>query len=116
MRGIGLAIVMMSCFIFMESSGHAMPSGVHEFIAYEASLLSGVSSEIGAYAGDPADCLTDFKDNLCQGAYDEDNFRDPRSDYADIFSWFGLLNWGSHFWDPQGGPQEEDSTTPGKYR
>ncbi|MBW2148040.1 MAG: hypothetical protein JRG73_17260 [Deltaproteobacteria bacterium] len=100
----------------LAGSAYAMPPRVHSLIAYEASFLPDVPSEIGIYIGDPENCLQTPTDTICQGAYDEDDDRDPRMNPQNIFTWLGLFNWGTHFWNPDGGPQEEGWIMWGRYR
>ena len=90
--------------IMAAGFARAMPSGAHALLAYEAAFLHGVPSEIRAYVGDPQDSLERYSATICRGAYDEDSDRDPGVGSVDIFTLYGLLNWGSHFWNPEGGP------------
>lgn len=76
---------------------------LHALLAYEASLIEGVPSEISSYVGEPGNYLSNYNDTICRGSYDEDADRDPR--LADGYLvWWGLLNWGTHFWQPSAGP------------
>lgn len=100
MKVIAIYFFMMLLF---ESAVFALPMGVHKIISYEASLLQGVPSEIGVYVGVPEACTFGFRDSICEGVYDEDAGRDPRTNPANPFSWLGMLNWGTHFWDPDEG-------------
>jgi len=86
------------------SQAYAFPPEIHRIIAYESSLIEGVPSEINVYIGDPENCINNFGDNICEGAYDEDAERDPRISTPNFFTWWGLFNWGTHFWQPNGGP------------
>jgi hypothetical protein len=84
-------------------NAHALYSELHSIIAYESSLVQSVPSEAHLYSGDYPDCLYATRDNLCKGAYDEDADRDPRLS-GGLNAWWGLLNWGTHFWQPDAGP------------
>lgn len=85
----------------LSNPAHALWSELHSTITYEASLVEGVPTEIAIYAGDPDDCINTYRDNICEGAYDEDADRDPRITTG---AWLGFFSWGSHFWQPSGGP------------
>lgn len=88
-------------YIFAFSNpAHALYPELHSTIDYEASLVPGVPSETAIYAGAPEDCINKNRDNICEGAYDEDADRDPRITPG---AWSGFFNWGSHFWQPAGG-------------
>lgn len=77
---------------------------MHKIIAYEAAFLQGVPTEIGIYYGNIENCPSGLKNNICDGLYDEDADRDPRINPGNPFVWFSLFNWGTHFWNPEGGP------------
>lgn len=99
-KSILIFYVFLSVFAF-STPAQALWSELHSTLAYEASLVPGVPSEIVIYAGDPEACINTYRDNICEGAYDEDADRDPR---ITPDSWDGFFNWGSHFWQPAGGP------------
>lgn len=90
-------------FVFRAKNAHALYTDLHSMIAYESSLLQTVPSELHVYSGYYPDCLYSAKDNMCKGAYDEDADRDPRLS-GGLNTWLGLLNWGTHFWQPDAGP------------
>ncbi|MEJ2696998.1 MAG: hypothetical protein P8013_10155 [Candidatus Sulfobium sp.] len=104
MKRAALILLLISLpVLFRAQKAHALYSELHSLIAYESSLVQTVPSELHVYSGDYPDCLYSARDNLCKGAYDEDADRDPRlSDGPDV--WWGLLNWGTHFWQPDAGP------------
>jgi len=89
---------------FGSRAADAFYPELHALIAYEASDLEGVPSEVRVFTGDPACCFDSAPKSICKGAYDEDADRDPRLTEG-ILTWWGLLNWGTHFWDPEGGPR-----------
>lgn len=87
----------------------ALPSRVHAVLAYEAAHMPGVPAEFAdiAVIGSPDNPAGDDRDdNICEGAFDEDYERVPRT----IFEALDLSNpdliWGqgTHFWNPAGGP------------
>lgn len=90
-------------FLPPADKAHALYSELHSLMSYEASSITGVPSELHVYAGQPEYCLNVSQPTICRGAYDEDADRDPRLTPG-INAWWGLLNWGTHFWDPAGGP------------
>jgi len=73
-------------------------------MAYEATLIDGLPSELRVYAGEPKNSVNSIRDSICAGAYDEDADRDPRLTTG-ISTWQGLFNWGTHFWKPDAGPE-----------
>jgi hypothetical protein len=89
---------------FGSRAADAFYPELHTLIAYEASDLGGVPSEVHVFIGNPARCFDSAPKSICEGAYDEDADRDPRLTEG-ILTWWGLLNWGTHFWDPEGGPR-----------
>jgi len=100
----------LGCFLTIMSvlypdMASSMPIGIHKIIAYEASLLQEVPSEIRVYRGNLESCPSHFKETICEGTYDEDADRDPRLNPGDPNSWYLMLNWGTHFWNPEGGPE-----------
>lgn len=99
-KRILIFFILVAVFIF-SNPAQALWSELHSTIAYEASLVKGVPSEIAIYAGDPEDCINTHRDTICEGAYDEDADRDPRINPG---AWLGFFSWGSHFWQPAGGP------------
>lgn len=90
-------------FFFRAQSADALYAELHSLIAGESTLVGSVPSETHVYSGDYPYCLYSARDNLCKGAYDEDADRDPRLS-SGLDTWFGLLNWGTHFWQPDAGP------------
>ena len=67
-------------------------------------------AEIGndTYVGTPDNPIGDDRDNsLCEGVFDEDYDRTPRSifDLLDVSNPNLIWGWGSHFWDPAAGPE-----------
>ena len=87
----------------------ALPSRVHAILAYEAARMPAVPAEIGsdAYVGTPDNPIDDDRDDtLCEGAFDEDYDRTPRSifDLLDVSNPNLVWGWGSHFWNPAAGP------------
>jgi len=87
----------------------ALPTRVHAIIAYEAARSPGVPAEIGspAVVGSPDNPIgEDRDDNVCEGAFDEDYDRTPRTifDLLDLTNRNLIWGQGSHFWNPAGGP------------
>lgn len=76
---------------------------LHSLVAYEAALINGVPTEVGVYIGEPKYAVSSVRNSVCAGAYDEDADRDPRLT-SGISAWIGSLNWGTHFWNPDAGP------------
>jgi hypothetical protein len=104
MRTTILSLSILFAFVlFHPENAFALYSELHSVIAYESTLVQAVPSEAHVYAGDYPDCLYSVRDNLCKGAYDEDADRDPRLS-GGVSAWWGLLNWGTHFWQPDAGP------------
>ncbi len=71
--------------------------------------MPGVPDEIanGPYVGIPDNPIADDLDNsLCEGAFDEDYDRAPRTflDFFDVQNPSLIWGQGSHFWNPAGGP------------
>ncbi|MEJ2683778.1 MAG: hypothetical protein P8Z71_05225 [Candidatus Sulfobium sp.] len=90
--------------LICASNAHALYSELHSLIAYESSLVQTVPSEVHVYSGDYPECIDSARNNVCKGAYDEDADRDPRLSGGGLTTWWGLLNWGTHFWQPDAGP------------
>jgi len=88
--------------LFPTRHADALYSELHSLMAYEASFISGSPSEIRVYAGAPKTSVAPGS-GICAGAYDEDAERDPRLT-SGVSTWWGLLNWGTHFWNPAEGP------------
>ncbi|HTR44770.1 MAG TPA: hypothetical protein VMH06_03590 [Thermodesulfovibrionales bacterium] len=97
-----LFVILSPCFL--SGQAHALYAEPHTILSYEASLLQEVPSELRVYVGDPGRCFGRFGDSICGGAYDEDADRDPRLSGFNPGTLLGLLNWGTHFWQPDGGP------------
>lgn len=90
--------------LICANSAYALYSELHSLIAYESSLVQTVPSEVHVYSGDYPECIDSARNNVCKGAYDEDADRDPRLSGGGLTTWWGLLNWGTHFWQPDAGP------------
>lgn len=99
-----ILILLFVSFIFSKENGYALPTEIHSFIAYLSSIVYDVPTELRVYVGNPNITLNYHDDNICKGAYDEDALRDPRNDPSNLLTWTGLLNWGTHFWQPDEGP------------
>jgi len=100
-------VLVLTAILFLpllSGQAHALYAELHSMLSYEASLIQGVPSEMRVYVGDPDRCFGRFTDSICGGAYDEDADRDPRLSGLNPGTLLGLLNWGTHFWDPDGGP------------
>lgn len=97
------AVVVSLSFLILEGNAWALWTEVHELVTAGAARLPQVQEELSLYAGSPGNRSFHYKDTLSEGAYDEDAERDPRLG-GGILTWWGLLNWGTHFWDPEGGP------------
>lgn len=100
---LGMWLVVLNMLITPDNVYAIWPQ-LHSLLAYESALIKDVPTEIRAYVGNPDDCINKFRDNICEGAFDEDADRDPRLNGQDLSVWIGLLNWGTHFWDPVNGP------------
>ena len=87
---------------YLEGNAGAFWTEIHQLVASEATRVSTVPQELFLYAGSPRGSSS-YRSTLSEGAYDEDADRDPRLG-GGVFAWWGLLNWGTHFWDPAGGP------------
>jgi hypothetical protein len=101
-----MVVLLLSCLV---SPGNALPSRVHAILAYEAARMPAVPAEIGSdvYVGVPDNPISEDQDNsLCEGAFDEDYDRTPRSifDVLDFSDPNRVWGWGSHFWNPMAGP------------
>jgi hypothetical protein len=74
-----------------------LSTGIHSMITEEAAQLNGIPQEI-------VDNITIIR----QGSIDEDEDRNPLDnfpwDILEIERWEGFFNWGSHFWNPEAGP------------
>jgi len=92
-------------FFVLFPAGHAeaLYPELHSLMAYEAAFINGSPSEMSVYVGGPKTAVTPGG-GICAGAYDEDAERDPRLT-SGVSTWWGLLNWGTHFWNPAGGPE-----------
>lgn len=89
--------------LFPTRQADALYPELHSLMAYEASFIAGSPSEMRVYAGQPKTSVAPGS-GICAGAYDEDADRDPRLT-SGVPTWWGLLNWGTHFWNPAGGPE-----------
>lgn len=96
-------VVILFCLLLLEGKASAFWTEVHELVTAGATIVQQVPQEFFLYSGNPGDRSFHYKNSLAEGAYDEDADRDPRLGRGP-FTWWGLLNWGTHFWDPAGGP------------
>lgn len=87
----------------VPGSGNALYAELHALLSYDAAFMPGVPGEVVSFVGEPAFCASRTGQGICNGAYDEDADRDPRL-VSDLSSWIGLMGWGTHFWNPEGGP------------
>jgi hypothetical protein len=93
----------------MAQPASALPSRVHAVLAYEAAQMPGVPAEFASAAviGSPDNPAGDDRGNsICEGAFDEDYERVPRTifDLLDLSNPDLIWGQGSHFWNPAGGP------------
>lgn len=91
------------CIVLLFAGvAEALPTHLHSIISWQAAQTFEAPAEIRLkYLGNVDDPTRDnLNGSICEGAYDEDEDRNP----LDGGSWSGFVRWGSHFWDPSGGP------------
>lgn len=102
-RSAEVLIISLLTVAVSPGAGNALYSELHALLSYDAAFMPGVPGEIVSFVGEPAFCANRTGQGICNGAYDEDADRDPRL-VSDLSSWLGLMGWGTHFWNPEGGP------------